>query len=80
LEPKLEFPTKSATPIAIKKIRYGPREIPIMRKSIATLAKMGQIHQIHDGLWLFKALLAPKPHQEHVHNIEGFVWRFTLFP
>ncbi len=51
-----------------------------MRKSIATLAKMGQIHQIHDGLWLFKALLAPKPHQEHVHNIEGFVWRFTLFP
>ena len=25
---------------------------------------------------MFKALLAAKPHQEHVCNIEDFVWRF----
>jgi hypothetical protein len=55
--------TGNAAPIAIKKILYGPREIPIMHKSIAALAKVGQIRQIHDGQWLFKALLAPKPHQ-----------------
>ena len=69
--------TGNASPIAIKKILYGPREIPIMRKSIAALEKVGQIRQIHDGQWLFKALLTPKPHQEHVCNIEdlsgGFV-------
>jgi hypothetical protein len=65
--------TGSTTPFAIKKIYYDPREVPIMRKSIAALAKMGQICQIHDGQWLFKALLTPKPHQEHIHNIKDFV-------
>ncbi len=49
-----------------------------MLKSIATLEKIGQIHQIHDGQWLFRALLAPKPHQEHIRNIEDFVWRFCV--
>ncbi len=66
--------TGSAAPIAVKKIHYGPREVLIMRKSIAALAKMGKIRQIHDDQLLFKALLAPKPHQEHVHNIKDFVW------
>jgi hypothetical protein len=47
-----------------------------MRKAIAALEKVGQIHQIMDGCWLFKALLAPKLHQEHVCNIANFVWRF----
>ncbi len=58
--------TGTASSIAIKRIRYGTQEIPIMRKCIAALKKVGQIEQIHDGQWLFKALLAPKPHQEHV--------------
>ena len=31
-----------------------------------------------DGCWLFKALLAPKPHQEHVWNIDNFVWCFCV--
>jgi hypothetical protein len=53
--------TGSARPIAVKKIHYGPRETVIMRKSIAALEKVGQISQIHDGAWLFKALLAAKP-------------------
>jgi hypothetical protein len=70
--------TGNATPIAIKKIIYGPREIPIMRKSIAALEKVGQIPQINDCQWLFKALLIPKPHQEHVCNIEDFVWWFCV--
>ena len=52
--------TGNAAPIAIKKILYGLREIPIMRKSIAAFKKVGQIRQIHDGQWLFKVLLAPK--------------------
>jgi hypothetical protein len=32
----------------------------------------------HLPSWLFKALLAPKPHQEHVQNIDNFVWRFCM--
>ena len=70
--------TGSARPIAVKKINYGPREIPKMRACIAALEKVGHIEQIHDGQWLFKCLLAPKPHQEHVYNIAEFVWRFCV--
>ena len=70
--------TGIAQPIAVKKILYGARETIIMRCCILALAKVSHIHQIRDGSWLFKALLAPKPHQEHVQNIDGFVWRFCV--
>jgi hypothetical protein len=70
--------TGDAKPIAVKKILYGPKEIPIMRDAIAALAKVGHIRQIHDSHWLFKALLAPKPHQEHVRDIDKFIWHFCL--
>jgi hypothetical protein len=33
---------------------------------------------MHDGRWLFKAVLAPKPHQEHVRLIEDFMWLFCV--
>ncbi len=49
-----------------------------MQDAIAALAKVGYIWQIHDGRWLFKALLAPKPHQEHVCDINKFVWCFCI--
>jgi hypothetical protein len=49
-----------------------------MHKSIAALAKVGHIHQIHDGQWLFKALPAAKPHQEHILIIKDFVSRFCV--
>ncbi len=62
----------------MKKIQYGPRETPIMRKCIAALAKIAHIRQMHDGEWMFKALLAPKPHQEHISNIANFVWWFCI--
>jgi hypothetical protein len=70
--------TGSARPIAVKNILYGELETQYMRKCIAALAKVGHIRQITDGSWLFKALLAPKPHQEHVKNIDDFVWRFCV--
>lgn len=70
--------TGNARPIAVKKIHYGPREIPIMNSSIAALQKLGHIRQIHGGQWLFKALLAPKPHQEHITEIDKFIWRFCV--
>ena len=55
--------TRSDRPISVKKINYGPHETPVMRKCIAALKKVGQISQVFDGRWLFKALLAPKPQQ-----------------
>ena len=57
-------------------VKNYPKETPIMWKAIAALEKCGQIHQITDSHWLFRALLAHKPHQEHVGHINKFVWRF----
>jgi hypothetical protein len=70
--------TGSAWPITVKKILYGEQELVMMRKCVAALAKVGHIPQITDGSWLFKALLAPKPHQEHMKNIDDFVWHFCV--
>ena len=49
-----------------------------MRKAIAGLEQVGHIRQIHDGRWLFKCVLAAKPHQEHIRDINEFVWRFCV--
>ena len=49
-----------------------------MRKCIVSLKKLDHIRQIHDDEWLFKALLAPKPHQENISNILDFVWHFCV--
>ena len=49
-----------------------------MRKAIAVLEQVGHIHQIHDGRWLCKCVLAAKPQQEHVRDINDFVWRFCV--
>ncbi len=70
--------TGAAHPIAVKKIQYGPKELPIMRKAILALEKVGHIRQMHDGHWLFKAVLVAKPHQEQVLNINNFVWRICV--
>ncbi len=43
--------------ILIKKIQYGAKELPLRRKAVAGLEKVGHIRQIHDGRWLFKASL-----------------------
>jgi hypothetical protein len=45
---------------------------------IAKLEEIGQIRQIFDGEWLSQALLAPKPHQEHVFNIADYIWRLCV--
>jgi hypothetical protein len=50
--------TGNVPSIAIKKIHYSPKEIPIMRKKIAALSKVGHTRQIHKDQCLFKAVLA----------------------
>ena len=49
-----------------------------MKEAIGKLLELNQIKQVFDGAWLSKALLAPKPHQEHVTHIDKFVWRFCV--
>ena len=66
--------TGNTCPIAVKKILYDERKAVIMQQCIAALAKVGHIEQITDGQWLFKALIAPKPHQETVYNIKDLAF------
>ena len=73
-----EIDTVNARPIACKNPTFGPRELPIIKKAIAKLLELGHIRQIFDGPWLSKPLLAPKPHQENVTEIQSFVWRFCV--
>ncbi len=51
--------TGNAHSTVVKKIMYGPKEIPIMCKAVAALKKVGHRFQIHNRQWLFKAVLAP---------------------
>ena len=70
--------TGNHPPIACRNPNYGHHEIPIMKEAIGKLLELNQIKQVFDGAWLSKALLAPKPHQEHVTHIDKFVWRFCV--
>jgi hypothetical protein len=73
-----EIDTGTARPIRCRNPNFGPLETPLMEKAIAKLVELGHVGQIHDGEWLSKPLLAAKPHQENVTNIEDFVWRFCV--
>jgi hypothetical protein len=48
-----------------------------MQESINDLLSNSWIREC-SGPWLSKAVLAPKPHQEHVTDIADFVWRFCV--
>jgi hypothetical protein len=61
--------TGDAKPIACKNINYGPRESAVIMQHLTVLEKIRHIEQIYGSEWLFKIILAPKPHQEHIYDI-----------
>ena len=73
-----EIDTGDAKSIRCRNPRFGPLETPLIKKAIAKLVDLGHVIPIHDGQWLSKPLLAAKPHQENVTDIENFVWRFCV--
>ena len=78
LDYECHIDTGSHPPISCRKVTYGPLESPKIQKAIDQLLDLHQIHQVFDGAWLSKGLLAPKPHQESVTDIDNFVWRFCV--
>jgi hypothetical protein len=69
--------TGSATPVCCKEPQYGPHETKIIMEHIAALKHNGWIKPCK-GPWGSMIVLAPKPHQEHIENIEDFVWRMCV--
>ena len=73
-----EIDTGDSKSIRCKNLRFGRLETSLIKKAIAKLVDLGHVIPIHDGQWLSKPLLAAKPHQENITDIENFVWRFCV--
>ena len=67
----------SSTSTGCKKPQYGPHESKIIMENINTLLHNEWIEECK-GPWGSMIVLAPKPHQEHVTNINDFVWRMCV--
>ena len=69
--------TGDATPVCCKKPHYGPHESKIINKHIRVLLGNAWITQCEGG-WGSPIVLAPKPHQEPIDDIDEFVWRICV--
>ena len=70
--------TGSAQPSCCRQPRYGIFESRIMDEHIRALLSKQWIQQWNRGAWGSMIVLAPKPHQEKVNDINSFVWRFCV--
>jgi len=70
--------TGSHTPVKCKKPHYRPNESKVIMETIKTLLSNKFIEECTDGGWLSPIVLAPKPHQEHVTDIEELIWRMCV--
>ena len=66
------------TPYCCKKPAYGAHESKIIMSHVNKLLDMGWIKHCDTGGWCSPIVLAPKPHQEHVTDIDNFVWRMCV--
>lgn len=70
--------TGASPPVNCKKVHYGLHESPIMQKTIDNLLSNGLIIQDSDSSWNSNIVLAPKPHQEDITDIDEYIWRFCI--
>ena len=70
--------TGAAQPCWCSSPPYGMHERRIMTAHITTLLELGWIQPWTRGAWASMIVLAPKPHQEDIVDIEDFVWRFCI--
>jgi hypothetical protein len=65
--------TGDAQPIACKQQTYGAHESGIILQHVEALLHNGWIEECF-GPWASQIVLAAKPHQEHIDDIDEFVW------
>ena len=70
--------TESSPPVNCKNLHYGVHEPPIMQKTIDALQQTGFIIEDKISPWNSNIVLAPKPHQEHITDIDEFTCRFCI--
>ena len=70
--------TGNAPPVSVKKLHYGLFETLIMQKTIDMLLSYNFIVQDYSSPYNSNIVLAPKPHQEDIKNIDDYIWRFCI--
>ena len=69
--------TGAAPPVYCRKSHYGPHEYVIINTQIKVLWGNDWIEHYRSG-WESPIVLAPKPHQESVVDIDKFIWRMCV--
>lgn len=69
--------TGQCKPVCCKKPAYGPHEAKIIMPQITDLLKNEWIRLCY-GAWGSMIVLAPKPHQEDIDDIDEFIWRMCI--
>jgi hypothetical protein len=69
--------TGASPPVCCKKPHYGPHESKIIMEHVNVLLSNGWIRECY-GPWGSSIVLAAKPHQEHILDIQDFVWRMCV--
>ena len=69
--------TGASKPVCARKMQYGPHESDIIMAQIEELLQNEWIREC-EGPWGSIIVLAAKPHQEHVTDINDFVWRMCV--
>ena len=70
--------TGTSPPVACRQNRYGIHESKIIMTQVQGLFSNGWIKECSQGGWCSVIVLAPKPHQEDVKDIDDFVWRLCV--
>ena len=71
--------TGNANPVCCKPPRYGVHESAEINRQLRGLLDTGWISTFPElSGWCSQIVLAPKPHQEHVTNIDDFIWRLCV--
>ena len=69
--------TGKSQPVCCPQPNYGPHESKIIMEQLDALLHNNWIKEC-GGPWGSMVVLAPKPHQEHVEDINEFVWRMCV--
>lgn len=70
--------TGSHTPVCCRKPHYGTHESKVIMDTVRTLRANDFIEECMTGGWGSPIVLAPKPHQENVKEIEDLIWRMCV--
>jgi hypothetical protein len=69
--------TGGTRPVCCKKSSYGPYESKVIMEQVNQLLHNNWIQKC-GGAWGSMVVLAQKPHQEHITDINDFVWRMCV--